>query len=275
MTAVPHDRVVRAMRSGRGSRLVRPSSRVRLAVGEGRDTVAGLDVGTASPGWLAALGATISVDHLRLVLAGRRVRLGNGAFVLAMLAALSGMLILLLILNTALTTDSFELQQLRSRDNKLTVQEQQLAGELAAVRSPLAFQARARELGMVPAAVSPVFLSLDQGKVLGEAQRAPMPATPEPPKAKPAVTIGVDGFPPASDIDGGESAAVAVGAPGADAVASAVGGVGDAVAVGPSSDAASGVTVGEPSGAAAGEQGAGQRGEQGAEQGLGLVGVGN
>ncbi len=267
MTAVPHYRVVRGVRPSRGARLVRPSSGARFASGEGRDTVAGLSVGAVNPGWMETLGATISLDHLRLVLAGRRVRLGNGAFVLAMLAALSGMLILLLVLNTALTTDSFELQQLRSRDNKLTVQEQQLSGELARARSPLAFQARARELGMVPAAVSPVFLSLDQGKVLGEAQRAPMPAMPEPPKVKPAVTTGVDGFPPASDIDGGESAAVAVGSPAGYATPDAVGGVGDAVAVDATAVAAPGGVEGQTNG----EYGS----EPGGEQSLGLVGVGN
>lgn len=236
MTAVPHDRVSRVRSRGAGARLVRPG-RTRLATREG-DAVAGLSVGDVSPGWMSALGASISIDHLRIVLAGRRVRLGNGAFVLALLAALSLTLIVLLVLNTALTTDSFELQQLRRQDNQLSVRGQQLQAELALAKSPLAFQARARELGMVPAANSPVFLSVDQGKVLGEAKPAPMPAAPAKPKPKPAITTGVDGYPPATDTDGGESAAVAVGESGSalsvddvGAAEGAGGGVAEAVPV--------------------------------------------
>lgn len=268
MTAVPQERLARTISLGRGARVVRPSGAARF--GRRAQTVAGLPVEAERSGWIATVGAAVSVDQLRLILAGRRVRLGNGAFVLAMLAGLSLTLLVLLVLNTALTTDSFELQQMRYRDSQMTVREQQLTAELAAARSPSALQLRARELGMVPAAVSPVFVNLSEGKVIGEGKAAPMPAEPEKPKVKPAVTTGVDGFPPASDVVGGESAAVAMGDVIGDRTAEVVGGaevagdVGQALPMGSDADTPSS-GVGQ-----AAAQGSGHG--VGGEQGLGLVG---
>lgn len=212
MTAIPHVRVRPGgpgfgSRSGNSvrARLIRPGARHSEESGgrgasggsarrrRGSDlaseaVVAGLSVNGSvaaprmAPGirrWPLSGGLPA---NLRLVVAGRRIRLGRGAFALASLAALTTILVTLLVLNTALTTDSFALQQLRVRDSRLAIEEQELLGKLSFAQSPVGLQTKARELGMVPA-TSPVFLRLADRSVLGEGDPARMP----PPPAKPKV----------------------------------------------------------------------------------------
>lgn len=234
MTAVPHARLgprspsfgSRAAGSVR-SRLVRPGSssgkvsdsgsrfrpasrgRSRGRESEAQPMVAGVAVNGAAvaSGWGSWSLGSESLANLRLVVAGRRVRLGRGAFALASLSALTAILVTLLVLNTALTTDSFQLQRLRVSDGRLAIQEQELLGKLAYAQSPVGLQTKARELGMVPA-TSPVFLRLSDRAVLGEGDPAAMPPAPAKPKARDkkqdSVTPPVD---PAVAGPGGESAA--------------------------------------------------------------------
>lgn len=182
---------------------------------QGGVIVAGLPVHAATthslPKWMSGGGL---VDHARLVVAGRRVRLGRGAFIASVLGTLTLILVTSLVLNTGLTTDSFELQTLRVADSQLAVKEQELLGKLADVQAPLGLGQKARELGMV-VAPNPVFLRLADRKMLGEADPAQMPAPPTPPKAaKPKPATPADSAPAGTVGPGGESPAEAVGGSG-------------------------------------------------------------
>ena len=205
MTVVPHDGIstrrlresAGAIRSRVGSRLARPSG--RRAQGPSAQSSADESLETAQSSGAAALptgafginlGAispTVGVNSLRLVLSGRRVRLSNGAFVMLVLGLLTTILVALLLLNTALAENSFQLNGIRQSARELTVREQVLSGQLAAAESPIGLEKRAKELGMV-AGGSPVFLRLSDGKVLGQsspAEAPPAPAKPKKPKVLP------------------------------------------------------------------------------------------
>lgn len=217
MTAVPHEGLAGRIRAAREPRVIRPSSirqpaaqpRSRIGVARrGARRVAGVQVAAvAAPAWLGNFGEAVTSTNVRFVLAGRRVRLGNGAFVCATLGALSAILVSLLMLNTALTTDSFHLQDVRIRNSQLTVAEQGLIGQLADLQSPGGLATRARELGMVPAA-SPVFLNLSDSRVLGSTDPAKAPEVAAKPKAKKHADSPEAGLPVATDGVGGESVAV-------------------------------------------------------------------
>ncbi|NQU36824.1 MAG: hypothetical protein HQ526_04405 [Actinobacteria bacterium] len=193
MTAIPHHGVgtskidAAGMRSRVGARLVRPGK----ARGSGPAPAAGSaghsatsDDGVAMSGAAGAVGApgsgisglsaSLGLTHLRLVVSGRRVRLGDGSFVVLVLALLTATLFSLLLLNTSLAENSFALQTIRQDSREMTLREQVLSEELAAAESPIGLQQRATELGMV-AAGSPVFLRLSDGKILGESDPAVAP----------------------------------------------------------------------------------------------------
>ncbi len=206
MTAVPHDGIstrrlresAGAIRSRVGSRIVRPGAArkstppPRASAADSMGTAQSVGGTAAIPSSplginIGALNPGTGVGSLRLVLAGRRVRLGNGAFLLLVLGLLSATLVSLLVLNTALAENSFQLQDIRQNARDLTVREQVLSGQLALAESPIGLEKRAGELGMV-AAGSPVFLRLSDGKVLGESSPAEAPAPPAKPK-KPKVPV--------------------------------------------------------------------------------------
>ena len=214
MTAVSHDGVSgNRLRSSAGSirnrvgssRLVRPGSastrttssgapRPSEPVGTAHSVAAGGAATAASSPLginLGALTPGTTVGSLRLVLAGRRVRLGSGAFLLLVLGLLSSILVSLLLLNTALAENSFQLQDIRQTARDLTVREQTLSSQLAAAESPIGLEAKAKELGMV-AASSPVFLRLEDGKILGESAPAQIP--PAAKQKKPKAPKATDPF---------------------------------------------------------------------------------
>lgn len=76
-----------------------------------------------------------------------------------------------LVLNTKINENSFALDNLRSQQSQLDVQEQQLAQQLADLESAGNLSAQAARLGLVPAG-APGFLNLPTGKVVGEPKRA-------------------------------------------------------------------------------------------------------
>jgi cell division protein FtsB len=84
---------------------------------------------------------------------------------------LSGGLIGLLMLNTALNQGSFQLAQLQQQTTTLTDEQQGLQQQIASWSAPDSLAARARGLGMVPGG-TPAFLE-DNGTVLGSP--APLP----------------------------------------------------------------------------------------------------
>ena len=78
----------------------------------------------------------------------------------------------ILVLNTKINENAFRLKDLRDRQSRLDLQEQQLNDDLALAASPNSLAAAARRLGLVPAG-SPAFIRLPDGRVLG----VPQPAT--------------------------------------------------------------------------------------------------
>ncbi|WP_329211999.1 septum formation initiator family protein [Streptomyces sp. NBC_00683] len=115
-------------------------------------------------------------------------------FVLLVVLLLTGGLISLLLLNSALNEGSFRLSKLKRETTELTDEQQALQRDVDSYSEPDALERRARELGMVPGG-SPAFLNPD-GTIRGVPERV----TAEPsPAAKPdASTSGGAGPPPAA-----------------------------------------------------------------------------
>lgn len=96
-----------------------------------------------------------------------RHRPSRTPFVLVLVALLSVGLITLLLLNTALSQDSFRLSDLRQRSAQLTDDEQGLERQIADLEAPQRLAETARELGMKPSG-DPLFLRAPDGRVIGD-----------------------------------------------------------------------------------------------------------
>ncbi len=187
---------VRTVRAGRnstastqaaGTAELRPHTR-REARLQARFEAAGdgtLVAGKANSSALAPSSIGSLVDTLRLpewaktspvqvVLAGRKVRLGNRAFFLTMVGALTGVLALLLVINTSLAAGTFELQNARDNMRDLALQEQMLSNKLSEVESPVGLENKAKAMGMVAAGTS-AFIDLNSKTITGEAEVAQIP----------------------------------------------------------------------------------------------------
>ncbi|MFG2886105.1 septum formation initiator family protein [Streptomyces sp. NPDC048297] len=123
----------------------------------------------------------------RLFPAGR-AQAARTPFVLLVVLLLGGGLIGLLVLNSALSEGSFQLDDLQKRTKSLTDEEQALQRDIDAFSSPDALQRRARELGMVPGG-DPAFLG-PGGTVKGVPSAAPRSARLTGPLAPEAMTPG-------------------------------------------------------------------------------------
>ncbi|KYK10718.1 MULTISPECIES: hypothetical protein, partial [Streptomyces] len=132
-----------------------------------------------------------------------RGQAARAPFVLLVAVLLGGGLIGLLVLNSALSEGSFQLDDLKPQTKELTDEEQALQRDIDAYSAPRALQRRARELGMVPGG-DPAFLAPD-GTVKGSPGPAPTPATPLV-VAPEALTA-----PPATASAGGDPSAPAPG----------------------------------------------------------------
>ncbi|MDG9725378.1 MULTISPECIES: septum formation initiator family protein [unclassified Streptomyces] len=108
--------------------------------------------------------------------AGGRGQAARAPFVLLVVVLLGGGLIGLLVLNSAMSEGSFQLDDLKQKTKELTDEEQALQRDIDAYSAPRALQRRARELGMVPGG-DPAFLAPD-GTVKGSPSPAPAAATP-------------------------------------------------------------------------------------------------
>ncbi|WP_370127532.1 hypothetical protein [Streptacidiphilus sp. EB103A] len=123
---------------------------------------------------------------------------GRGPFAVLVVLILTGGLIALLLLNTALNQGSFQLTKLQQQTNRLTDERQGLQQQIGAWSAPDALSARARLLGMVPGG-NPAFLR-DDGTVQGNptpiaAAAVPQVAQPTAgpsasPSAKPSASPG-------------------------------------------------------------------------------------
>ncbi|GGS22089.1 septum formation initiator family protein [Streptomyces griseoviridis] len=102
---------------------------------------------------------------------GGRQQAARTPFVLLVVVLLGGGLIGLLVLNSALSEGSFQLDDLEQQTKELTDEEQALQRDVDAYSAPQALQRRARELGMVPGG-DPAFLAPD-----GTVKGSPGPAS--------------------------------------------------------------------------------------------------
>ncbi|PIM68737.1 hypothetical protein CTU88_32185 [Streptomyces sp. JV178] len=118
-------------------------------------------------------------------------RAARTPFVLLVVVLLGGGLIGLLVLNSALSEGSFQLDDLQDDVKSYTDEEQALQRDVDAYSAPEALQRRARELGMVPGG-DPAFLEPD-GRVKG----VPSPAAPQSPASLPLV-LAPEAIAPAS-----------------------------------------------------------------------------
>ncbi|MFE6187069.1 septum formation initiator family protein [Streptomyces sp. NPDC056465] len=129
-------------------------------------------------------------------------------FVLLVVLLLTGGLISLLLLNSALNEGSFRLSKLKRETTELTDEQQALQRDVDGYSEPDALERRARELGMVPGG-SPAFLGPD-GKVRGVPERAdaePLPTAPEPETAAPEQASPSAAPPPAAPVPPAASSA--------------------------------------------------------------------
>jgi hypothetical protein len=133
---------------------------------------------SAAPGLERPAGRVRSRGpRLSLVPAARpapRGPLRRKPFVAVVVSLLAAGLLGLLMLNTALAQDAFELHTLKQESRALEDREELLRREVEALQAPQELAARATELGMVPAG-PPAFLRLSDGAVLGSTTPAEAP----------------------------------------------------------------------------------------------------
>jgi cell division protein FtsB len=130
------------------------------------------------------------------LVAGHRARPPRTRFVVLVVGVLGTGLVVLLLLNSALAADSFAQRRLQRQNTELSLREQELAREIAALEAPGALITAARKLGLVPSGQSG-FLVLDKNggaHVVGTA--VPATAPPPPPSPGPVPTAAQPGAAP-------------------------------------------------------------------------------
>mgnify|MGYP006277590229 CR=1 FL=1 len=109
--------------------------------------------------------------HLRIVSPLRPERASRGIFALVVSGVLIAGMGLVLVINTSLAQGAFTISELKQEQAALTQQEQALSEVVAAAAAPEVLAKKARAMGMVPA-TTPVFLNVENGKVLGKPKAA-------------------------------------------------------------------------------------------------------
>jgi hypothetical protein len=99
------------------------------------------------------------------------IALPRAPFLLLMVGLVVVGVLGVLVLNTKINENSFRLNDLRTTQAGLDLQEQQLARNLADLESPGNLRAAATRLGLVPAG-TPAFINLPDGRVVGVPQPA-------------------------------------------------------------------------------------------------------
>jgi hypothetical protein len=118
--------------------------------------------------------AEAAVERARLSVVPRPALSGRAArvpFVTLVSLLLIGGVAGLLFFNTSMQQTSFTATALEGKASVLQAQRQSLQMQLDALRDPQRVAARAKRLGMVPP-VSPAFVELGSGRVLGDPQPA-------------------------------------------------------------------------------------------------------
>nr|WP_232792241.1 septum formation initiator [Actinacidiphila yeochonensis] len=146
--------------------------------------------------------------------ADRSATAARTPFVVLVVALLGGGLITLLLLNSAVNSDSFKLDKLKDRTTGYTDEQQQLQQEVDGYSAPGQLSQRAQQLGMVPGGV-PAFLGPD-GTVHGSPTPATAPPSPPPspaPTAADPTTPSGALAPPAGTVSGTTSGTASGNAP--------------------------------------------------------------
>ena len=113
-----------------------------------------------------------AVDRARLTVVPRqKLQAPRTPFVVLVAAVLLAGVVGLLIFNTHMQQGSFRASALEVQATQMTTTQQALEMELDRLRDPQEVARRAQDLGMVPIA-NPAFLSLPDGRTLGEARPA-------------------------------------------------------------------------------------------------------
>ena len=115
--------------------------------------------------------ATRPAPPLRLVPAPRRRVARRTPFVLLIVTVLGVGLVALLLLNTGVAQDSFQLTDLRRQSALLQDREEALEQEIAQLSTPDRLAKEAERLGMQPGS-SPVFIEVPGGTILGAGPRS-------------------------------------------------------------------------------------------------------
>jgi hypothetical protein len=143
-----------------------------------------------------------AVERARLTVVPRRRRGPRVPFVALVSLVLLGGVFGLLMFNTHMQQMSFTATELQARADRLHASQQSLQMELDELRDPQRVARKAQALGMVPM-VSPAFLRLSDGELLGDARTAtpmdgqrlePLP-TRKPPAFQPRKVVVVDETP--------------------------------------------------------------------------------
>lgn len=173
--------------SSKRARTIRPGRSSGVAASSASEAVALSPTSLAPAAGAIRVPDWVKASPVQVVLTGRGIRLGNRAFFLAVAGALTGVLMLLLVINTSLAAGTFELQDARQQMNKLALQEQNLSNQLSEVESPVGLEKKAKALGMVGAGAA-AFIDLNSKKIIGdtEAAQAPMVYASAKKKKKPA-----------------------------------------------------------------------------------------
>lgn len=186
--------------------------------------------------------------QLKLVSPLRPEKASRGVFALLITGLLGAGLVVMLLINTSLSSGAFVVSELQAQKNDLTVQAEALAGEVDALSAPGNLATRARAMGMKQSK-NPVFLNLADGSVLGKPNGAQVSSTSPLPSLKTTAdltvteladqTVAAD-FPPAV-TEGYDPAAADAAAAGKSAGAAAAedGAWGEVVEVTPESAAKS------------------------------------
>lgn len=149
--------------------------------------------------------------------------MSNGAFALAAVAVMSIGLLALLVLNTALAKGSFRAHELRVQKADLAQREQLLRTQIEDASSPVTLYKRATDLGMIES-VTPVFVRLHDGKILGQPYAAGTPLDPvtgQPVAGQAPTTVAAPGATAAPGTGGPQPASTSAAQPAPSAPAAA------------------------------------------------------
>lgn len=135
------------------------------------------------------------------------------AYAVVALASIGAIAIAQLLLSIAMTQGAYEMDEQLLRQAELRREEAKLADDLDRLESPQYLAMNAEALGMVPNA-DPVYLRLSDGAVLGEPTPAGGSATSSAPLVPNAL---IDGVPPVTEQEEGETAKGGAGGPAAPA----------------------------------------------------------